>query len=83
MNPDNTGGKEGHLVDLASLLGGGGLGTNGITVREHPSGGWEMHASRNLTADEMMGGEAGLWQTQLWLRSVPTGWVVGRPHGGS
>ena len=33
-------GSTGYLADLIYLLGGDGFGTDGIAVREHPSGGW-------------------------------------------
>lgn len=54
------GGSPGPLADLTSLLGEEGFGADGIAVREHPSGGMGMFASRDLAAGEAVGGEAGL-----------------------
>ena len=37
-----------HLAHLMFLLGGDGFGANDIAVREHPSKGWGVYASRDL-----------------------------------
>ena len=39
---------------------GDGFGANGIVIREHPSGGWEMYAFLNLATDTIMGMGTGL-----------------------
>ena len=55
MDPDNASGEEDPLADLISLLGRDGFGANNISVREHPSGEWEMYASHDLAAGEALG----------------------------
>ena len=56
MDPDDNDGEGGPLVDLVSLLGGVGFGTNDIAIQKHPSRGWGMHASCDLVVDKTIGG---------------------------
>ena len=56
MELDGTSGEEDPLVDLESLLDGDGFRTDSSVVHEHPSGGWWMHASKDLTADKAVWG---------------------------
>ena len=59
VDPNNASEEEAPLSDLASLLGGDGFGVNRIAVREHSSGGWEMHTFGNPAAGETVRREAG------------------------